>query len=168
MQSTPGYALVKALAALLFATGFCFAESSAPALFPNEFFADDFTTGLSPKWKLTFKPVTQVKDGVLIAAMPDNGEHASGYCAHFDNTADFDLTFSFMLDGLKLFSVTVNDTNYDQAHAGHICKWDFKAKEIGIEDQKYGAMLNEYFKKEKTPEIKKNCSQQKEKLFLPT
>jgi hypothetical protein len=115
-------------------------------------FEDDFARSeMAPKWKVG-KGLFEVKDGVVtVAENPDDKHGAYAYVQPKFTFKDIIVEYSAKLDGSRACHLMVNDSNYKEAHAGHILRASLLPGKVDLADYKFGAMKNEYFDKMKDP-----------------
>ncbi len=115
-------------------------------------FEDDFARAdLSPKWKIG-KGFFEVKDGaVTVAENPDDKHGAYAYVQPKFQFKDIVVEYSAKLDGSRACHLMINDSNYKEAHAGHILRATLMPGKVDLADYKFGAMKNDYFDKMKDP-----------------
>jgi hypothetical protein len=129
------------------------AAQSGPADPGKLLFEDDFARSeLSPKWKVG-KGFFEVKDGVVRATEnPDDHHGAYAYASPKFQFKDIVAEYSVKLEGGQLCHLLVDDTNYKEAHAGHILRATVLPRSVELADFKTGAMRNEYVEKMKDPQ----------------
>ena len=125
-------------------------------------FDDDFARGdMAPKWKVG-KGSFEVKDGqVSIAENPDDKHGAYAYVQPKFEFKNVVVEYSAKLDGSRACHLMINDSNYKEAHAGHILRATLMPGKVDLADYKFGAMKNEIFDKMKDP---KTPDDEKKKL----
>lgn len=125
-------------------------------------FEDDFSRpDLAPKWK-PGKGFFEVKDGaVTISENPDDKHGAYAYVQPKFQFKDIAVEYSAKLDGSRACHLMVNDSNYKEAHAGHILRATILPGKVDLADYKFGAMKNEIFDKMKDA---KTTDEEKKKL----
>jgi len=125
-------------------------------------FDDDFArSDMAPKWKVG-KGFFEVKDGqVSIAENPDDKHGAYAYVQPKFQFKDVVVEYSAKLDGSRACHLMINDSNYKEAHAGHILRTTLMPEKVDLADYKFGAMKNEIFDKMKDP---KTTDDEKKKL----
>ncbi len=112
--------------------------------------SDDFTRSeLGEAWKAPI-PAFKVEDGVFkgFQARDDHGAVSKTLLAF----TDIVIEFSFRFEGATSFNVAINDKNYKEAHAGHICRVAVNPKQIRLGDDRDGAMRNDIFEMRKDPQ----------------
>ncbi|MEL7498061.1 MAG: hypothetical protein AAFN77_10650 [Planctomycetota bacterium] len=95
--------------------------------------------------KNEFEPQAKIVDNTLNIVRTKGSDHAAT-CktdAAFRNAL---ITFRFQIGSGEKFSFNMNDPNLKTVHAGHICKVEFGAKHVLIQDQKEGVMDLEFRK----------------------
>jgi len=123
------------------------AQDAAP--YTKEIFKDDFSAAqLGKEWKL-YKAESKVENGVLIAAMPDGGDHSAVHGVVTPPLANVEFAMSFRFEGGKKVDVTFNDKDYKGSHAGHLARVSISNKEVTIRDEKTGIFKNEIYAMEK-------------------
>jgi hypothetical protein len=125
-------------------------------------FDDDFArSDMAPKWKVG-KGSFEVKDGqVSIAENPDDKHGAYAYVQPKFEFKNVVVEYSAKLDGSRACHLMINDSNYKEAHAGHILRATLMPGKVDLADYKFGAMKNEIFDKMKDP---KTTDDEKKKL----
>src|SRR5262249_20227552 len=104
-------------------------------------FEDDFARAeMAPKWKVG-KGFFEVKDGVVtISENPDDKHGAYAYVQPKFQFKDIVVEFSAKLDGSRACHLMINDSNYKEAHAGHILRASLMLGKVDLADYKFGAM----------------------------
>jgi len=125
---------------------------SGPAVPGKLLFEDDFSRSeMGPKWKVG-KGSFEVKDGVVtVAENPDDKHGAYAYVQPKFTFKDIIVEYFARLDGSRACHLMVNDSNYKEAHAGHILRASLLMGKVDLADYKFGAMKNDYFDKMKDP-----------------
>ena len=111
-------------------------------------FSDDFSKELSKKWR-SYKSESKTQDGVLIGLMPVGADHNSVNSIVLPPHSDVEVSLKFKFEGSPNFTVAFNDSKYKGAHAGHICRVQFKLNGISMRDGKTGIFKNEIWAKKK-------------------
>jgi hypothetical protein len=125
---------------------------SGPTVPGKLLFEDDFDRSeMAPKWKVG-KGLFEVKDGIVtVAENPDDKHGAYAYVQPKFTFKDIIDEYSARLDGSRACHLMINDSNYKDAHAGHILRASLLAGKVDLADYKFGAMRNEVFDKMKDP-----------------
>jgi hypothetical protein len=128
------------------------AGAVGPAAPGKLLFEDDFARAeMAPKWKVG-KGFFEVKDGVVtVSENPDDKHGAYAYVQPKFQFKDVVVEYSAKLEGSRACHLMVNDSNYKEAHAGHILRASLMPGKVDVADYKYGAMKNEIFDKMKDP-----------------
>lgn len=114
-------------------------------------FADDFSASdFGPKWR-HYKSASVLKDGVLVGITPDPADHNGVESVSIDPEKDLEVAvkFRFTSEKSKSFNVWLDDKNYKDSHAGHICSISISLTNVSITDAKTGGMDNKYYDKKK-------------------
>lgn len=116
-------------------------------------FEDDFARAeMPPKWRLG-KGFWEVHEGVVVAAEnPDDNHGAYAYAEPRFTYKDIVAEFSFKFDGSKSCHFMMEDSNYKEAHAGHIIRATITPTTANLADSKFGSMKNDIFEKMKDPQ----------------
>src|SRR5260221_11781210 len=138
------------------------AGQAGPATPGKLLFEDDFARAdMAPKWKVG-KGSFEVKDGaVTVSEIPDDKHGAYPYVQPKFQFKDIVVEYSAKLDGSRACHLMINDSNYKEAHAGHILRATLMPGKVDLADYKFGAMKNEIFDKMKDP---KTTADEKKKL----
>jgi hypothetical protein len=125
-------------------------------------FEDDFSRAeMAPKWKVG-KGSFEVKDGVVtISEIPEDKHGAYAYVKPNFQFKDIVAEYQAKLEGSRACHLMINDTNYKEAHAGHILRASIMPGKVDLADYKFGAMKNDIFDKVKDP---KTTDEEKKKL----
>ncbi len=124
-------------------------EAEAPKTVMTEpetlLFADDFGTDVLTEgpWRHVYSD-SKVENGELVAAQAPDADHG----AVLERLADFRdvvIRFSFQFDGSTRFNVPIDDKQYKESHAGHICRLSITPTSIFLGDDKEGVMRNDIF-----------------------
>ena len=127
-------------------------------------FEDDFARSeMPPKWRLG-KGFWAIHDGVVTAAEnPEDHHGAYAYAEPRFPYKDIVAEFSFKFDGSTGCHFMMEDSNYKEAHAGHIIRATITPTSVQLADSKFGSMKNEIHDKMKdpntTPEEKKQIQE---------
>lgn len=109
---------------------------------------DDFARPqMPPKWR-PGKGFWEVADGVVLASENPADSHAA--TAHAEPRfpyKDIVAEFAFKFAGSTGCSLVMDDSNYKEAHAGHIIRASITPTSVQLADSKFGAMKNEIFEK---------------------
>jgi len=129
------------------------APQSGPATPGKLLFEDDFTRSeMPPKWKVG-KGFFEIKDGVVRATEnPDDHHGAYAYAKPSFQFKDFVAEYSVKLEGGQLCHLLIDDSNYKEAHAGHILRATVLPGRAELADFKTGSMRNDYVEKMKDPQ----------------
>lgn len=116
-------------------------------------FADDFErTEIGDKWK-TSRDEYAIKDGVFITGqLPAHGHPA--VCRLSVPLRDAVVTFRFKLNGARGLTLVLNDSDWKQSHAGHICRAGVTLSGVTLGDDKEGRMKFGIYEKWKDPATK--------------
>lgn len=116
-------------------------------------FEDDFARGhMPPKWRLG-KGFWEIRDGVVVAAeIPDDHHGAYAYAEPKFPYKDIVAEFAFKFDGATGCHFMMEDSNYKDAHAGHIIRATITPTSVQLADSKFGNMKNEIYEKMKDPQ----------------
>jgi hypothetical protein len=128
------------------------AAQAGPATPGKLLFEDDFARAeLAPKWKVG-KGIFEIKDGaVTVSENPDDKHGAYAYVKPGFLFKDIVAEYSAKLEGSRACHLMINDSNYKDAHAGHILRASLMPGKVDLADYKYGSMKNEIFDKMKDP-----------------
>lgn len=128
------------------------APQSGPANAGKLLFEDDFSRAeMAPKWKVG-KGFFEVKDGVAKATEnPDDHHGAYAYANPKFQFKDLVAEYSVKLEGGQLCHLLIDDTNYKEAHAGHLLRATVLPRSVELADFKTGSMRNDYVEKMKDP-----------------
>lgn len=137
-------------------TAFCLAAGCALAAddYSRVIFSDDFAAdGFGPRWG-HYKSGSVVKDGVLTGITPEGSDHSAVDNIRFEGERDLEIAvkFRFVSDKAKSFNVWMDDKNYKESHAGHICQVTVSPTAVQIADAKTGNFKNDIYAARKTPE----------------
>jgi hypothetical protein len=115
-------------------------------------FEDDFARAeMAPKWKVG-KGIFELRDGVVtVSENPDDHHGAYAYIKPSFPFKDVVVEYSAKLEGSRACHLMVNDSNYKEAHAGHILRATLLQGKVDLADYKFGAMRNDIFEKMKDP-----------------
>ncbi len=107
-------------------------------------FEDSFErTELGDPWRILIPSFT-IKDGRLIGHEVPERKHTSISRVLLDfRNAVFE--FSFRIADAEGLHLVINDTNYEPAHAGHICRVSFSPSEVKISDDREGAFRKDLY-----------------------
>ena len=135
---------------------------AGPATPGKLLFEDDFARAeLAPKWKVG-KGVFELKDGVVtVSENPDDKHGAYAYVKPGFQFKDVVVEYSAKLEGSRACHLMVNDSNYKEAHAGHILRATLLPGKVDLADYKFGAMKNDLYEKMTDP---KTTDDEKKKL----
>ncbi len=127
-------------------------DATGPAVPGKLLFEDDFARPeLAPKWKVG-KGSFEVKDGVVTASeIPEDKHGAYAYVQPKFQFKDVVVEFSARLEGSRACHLMVNDSNYKEAHAGHILRASLLPGRVDLADYKYGLMKNDVFERLNDP-----------------
>ncbi len=106
--------------------------------------AENFEVDPLGKSWLHHYSASTVKDGVLIAAQEEGASHGA-VLETLVNFKDAIIQFSFKLEGTTRFNVPIDDKQYKESHAGHICRLSITPQSIFLGDDKEGVMRNDIF-----------------------
>ncbi len=115
-------------------------------------FEDDFARAeMAPKWRIG-KGFFAIKDGVVTGAEnPEDKHGAYAYVKPNFQFKDIVVEYSAKFEGGKACHLMINDSNYKEAHAGHILRATLYPAKVDVADYKFGSMKNEIFDKMKDP-----------------
>lgn len=115
-------------------------------------FEDDFDrAGVAPKWEVG-KGSFEVKDGtVTITERAEDKHGAYAYVQPKFHFKDVVVEYSAKLEGSRACHLMINDSNYKEAHAGHILRATLMPGKVDLADYKFGAMKNDIFDRMKDP-----------------
>ncbi len=115
-------------------------------------FEDDFSRAeMPPPWKVG-KGFWEIHNGVVTAAEnPDDHHGAYAYADPRFPYKDIMAEFSFKFDGSTACHLMMEDSNYKDAHAGHIIRATITPNSVQLADSKFGGMKNEIYEKMKDP-----------------
>jgi hypothetical protein len=127
-------------------------SQAGPATPGKLLFEDDFARPeMAPKWKVG-KGVFELKDGVVtVSENPDDHHGAYAYVKPSFQFKDIVVEYSARLEGSRACHLMINDSNYKEAHAGHILRATILPGKVDLADYKFGAMKNDIFDKMKDP-----------------
>jgi hypothetical protein len=116
-------------------------------------FDDDFSRSeMMPKCR-PGKGFWEVNDGVVKAAENPDDKHAATVSLQPNFPyKDIVAEFSFKFEGSTGCSVSMDDGNYKESHAGHICRAGITPTSVSLGDSKFGSMKNEIHDKMKDPQ----------------
>lgn len=108
-------------------------------------FEDSFERSeLGDPWRILIPSFT-IKDGKLIGHEVPERKHTSISRVLLDfRNAVFE--FSFRIADAQGLHLVINDTNYEQAHAGHICRVSFSPSDVKISDDREGAFRKDLYR----------------------
>ena len=160
--ASPAQARAKLVATRIEITGELSTADQEPLLakIGKVLFEDDFARAeMMPKCR-PGKGFWEVHDGVAVAAENPDDKHAATTqlqpnFAYKDIVAEF----SFKFDGSTSCGFSIDDGNYKEAHAGHICRAGITPTSVSLGDSKFGSMKNEIHDKMKDP----NTSEEEKK-----
>ena len=105
----------------------------------------------------------EIQDGVITGTENPADDHAATLSLQpFFPYKDIVADFSFKFDGARSLGVSLDDKNYKEAHAGHICRVGFTLASVSLGDSKFGSMKNEIYEKVKDP---KTTDKEKKELY---
>lgn len=115
-------------------------------------FEDDFSRGaMPPKWRLG-KGFWEVRNNVVVSAEnPEDHHGAYAYAEPRFLYKDIVAEFSFKFDGSTGCHLMMEDSNYKEAHAGHIIRATITPASTQLADSKFGGMKNDIYEKNKNP-----------------
>ncbi|MBI5684760.1 MAG: hypothetical protein HZC54_06740 [Verrucomicrobia bacterium] len=113
-------------------------------------FEDDFArAAMPPKWRLG-KGFWNVQNGVVVAAEnPEDHHGAYAYAEPRFPYKDIVAEFAFKFDGSTGCHLMMEDSNYKEAHAGHIIRATITPTSANLADSKFGGMKNDIYEKMK-------------------
>src|SRR5882672_9360063 len=88
---------------------------------------------------------------VTASEIPEDKHGAYAYVKPSFQFKDIVVEYSAKLDGSRACHLMINDSNYKEAHAGHILRASLMLGKVDLADYKFGAMKNEIFDKMKDP-----------------
>jgi hypothetical protein len=108
-------------------------------------FEDSFERSeLGDRW-LVITPSFSIKDGRLVGQEEPNRNHVA-VCRVPLTFRNGVFEFSFRLTDGKNINIVINDKNYKQAHAGHICRVAISSSLVRISDDREGAFRKDLYK----------------------
>lgn len=128
------------------------ADGKAKTLFTDQF----ERTELGDDWGVHPNSFS-IDQGVLVIAQQPTADHGAVGQTYVDFD-DIVLKFDFKFAGSPRFNVVIDDRNYKDSHAGHICRVQVAPKLIWIKDDKTGGMANEYFDLKNHPDHKERIA----------
>ncbi|MEX2581049.1 MAG: PhoPQ-activated protein PqaA family protein [Verrucomicrobiales bacterium] len=125
----------------------------------EELFSDAFDREKpGPAWK-THENAFSIRDGYLVVQQQPGTDHG----AVGETLVDFKdavIEFKFRFAGSPTFNLVIDDKNYEDSHAGHICRLRINPRQIVIGDDKIGVMENKIFAMRRgTPEEKAKANE---------
>lgn len=115
--------------------------------------ADDFSrTEVGDTWK-TSRDEYKIRDGVFITGQLPNHGHPA-VCRTELNLKDAVVDFRFRFAGAKQLTLVLNDKDYKQSHAGHICRASVSPTQVSLGDDREGAMKFGIYERWKDPDKK--------------
>jgi hypothetical protein len=116
-------------------------------------FADDFNrVEVGPAWK-TSRNEYSIKDGVFVTGQrPEHGHPAVSRVSV--DLKDAVVSFRFKFEGARGLTLVLNDSNWKQSHAGHICRAGITLTQVTLGDDKEGRMKLGIYEKWKDPATK--------------
>jgi len=126
------------------------AADASPSASGELLFEDAFERAeLGDQWNV-HPDSFEIVDGVLVASQRPDADHGAVSQSYVD-FRDAVLEFSFRLEGSTSFNVVIDDRNYKDSHAGHICRVTVNPRRIALQDDKTGAMKNDIFEGRRQP-----------------
>jgi hypothetical protein len=128
------------------------AGGSVESAYTELIFEDDFEKdGFGEQWG-HYKSESEVKGGVLIGKTIDINDHAGVDSIKFEGKQDLEIKvkFNFMGETAERFNVWMDDKDYKESHAGHICSVSISPTGGSISDAKTGAFENSIYEKRKS------------------
>lgn len=143
--------------------GWAAAQSQEGLAVPGRLlFEDDFSRPeMAPKWKVGKGRFEPKEGGVTVSENPEDHHGAYAYVRPIFQFKDIVVEYSAKLEGSRACHLMVNDSNYKEAHAGHILRATILPGKVDLADYKFGAMKNDIFEKMKDPAT---SSDEKKKL----
>lgn len=115
-------------------------------------FQDDFEkNGFGERWG-HYKSESIVKGGVLIGKTVDINDHAGVDSIRFEEgrqDLEISVKFNFVGETAERFNVWMDDKDYKDSHAGHICSVTISPTSGSISDAKTGNFENSIYEKRK-------------------
>ncbi len=108
-------------------------------------FEDSFERSeLGEPWRILIPSFT-IEEGRLVAHEVPERKHTSISRVLLDfRNAVFE--FSFRITDAVGLHLVINDTNYEPAHSGHICRVSFSPSEVKISDDREGAFRKDLYR----------------------
>lgn len=126
-------------------------EKKDESAYTELIFADDFEKdGFGEQWG-HYKSESVVKGGVLIGKTIDINDHAGVDAIRFEGKQDLEIKvkFNFAGEAAERFNVWMDDKDYKDSHAGHICSISINPTGGSISDAKTGSFENSIYEKRK-------------------
>jgi hypothetical protein len=122
-------------------------------------FADDFQRAeVGDAWK-TSRNEYSIQDGVFITGQrPEHGHPAVSRVSV--PLRDAVVTFRFKFNGARGLTLVLNDSEWKQSHAGHICRAGVTLSQVTLGDDKEGRMKFGIYEKWKDPATKAEVERQ--------
>lgn len=114
------------------------------AYYNEENFVDDFAAeGFGERWG-HYKSGSVVRDGVLVGITPEGSDHSAVDSIKLEGRQDVQVRVRFRFVGSegKSFNVWLDDKDYKESHAGHICSISVSPENLTISDAKTGQFEN--------------------------
>lgn len=121
------------------------------AYYNEEIFSDDFAAGtFGERWG-HYKSGSVVRDGVLVGITPEGSDHSAVDSIKLEGRQDVQVSVRFRFVGSegKSFNVWLDDKDYKESHAGHICSISIAPDNLTISDAKTGAFENAIYDQRK-------------------
>ena len=112
-------------------------------------------------WALCSQAVADSSGAVTVSEIPEDKHGAYAYVKPSFQFKDIVVEFFAKLEGSKACNLMINDSNYKEAHAGHILRATILPGKVDLADYKFGSMKNDIFEKMKDP---KTTDEEKKKL----
>lgn len=122
------------------------------AHYNEEIFRDDFAAeGFGERWG-HYKSGSVVRDGVLVGITPEGSDHSAVDNIKLDGRQDVQVMVRFRFVGSegKSFNVWLDDKDYKESHAGHICSISISPENLTISDAKTGQFANSIYEQTKS------------------
>lgn len=115
------------------------AESEGTLVFEDSFERSE----LGDPWRILI-PSFKIEDGKLIGREVPERNHTSisRVPLEFRNAV---FEFSFRLTDAEGLHFVINDTNYEPAHSGHICRVSISSSQVRISDDREGAFRKDQY-----------------------
>jgi hypothetical protein len=117
--------------------------------YQRQVFADNFSApALSKLWKL-YASSSEVRDGFLVGIQKPNIKHAAVHNINLEPLGDVELSVDLRFAGSKMTNLTFNQDQFEETHAGHICRIVVSPTQVILRDDKTGMFKNEIYEMSK-------------------